>query len=89
MTYSHFLGYDKGEDGTLVVNESEAPIIREIYSDFLLGLSISAIARKLTDAHVPTPAGKEKWSASTIKSILQNEKYAELLYSRRLSLRTF
>lgn len=76
LTYSHFLGYDKGEDGTLVVNEEEAPVIREIYSDFLLGLSISAIARKLTDAHVPTPVGKEKWSASTIKSILQNEKYA-------------
>ena len=63
-------------DGTLVINEREAPIIREIYSDFLLGLSISAIARRLTDAHVPTPAGKEKWSPSTVKSILQNEKYA-------------
>ena len=75
LTYSHFLGYDKGKDGTLVINEREAPVIREIYSDFLLGLSVSAIARKLTEEKIPTPGGKERWSASTIRSILQNEKY--------------
>ncbi len=75
LTYSHFLGYDKGEDGNLVINEEQAPIVRRIYSDFLLGLSVSAIARKLTDERIPTPAGKEKWSASTVRSILRNEKY--------------
>ena len=76
LTYSRFLGYDKGEDGTLVINESEAPIIREIFSSFLLGLSANAIARKLTDEGIPTPSGKEKWSPNTVRSILGNEKYA-------------
>ena len=33
------------------------------------------IADSLTRKGVPTPAGKEKWSVSTIMSILQNEKY--------------
>ena len=75
LTYSHFLGYDKGGDGTLVINEEEAKIVRQIYSDFLLGFSSGAIARRLTERGIPTPAGKEKWSASTVRSILQNEKY--------------
>ena len=30
LGYSHFLGYDKGEDGTLVINEEEAKVIRRI-----------------------------------------------------------
>ena len=31
VPYSVFLGYDKGEDGNLVVNEKEARIVRLIY----------------------------------------------------------
>ena len=30
MAYSRFLGYDRGEDGTPVVNEKEAETVREI-----------------------------------------------------------
>lgn len=73
--YSHFLGYEKGEDGNMQIVESEAEIVRQIYGLFLDGQTPSSIASLLTESHIPTPAGKEVWQGSTVKSILTNEKY--------------
>ena len=42
---------------------------------FLSGRSPYAIAKVLTSVGIPTPGGKKTWSASTVKSILTNEKY--------------
>lgn len=75
LAYKRFLGYEKGEDGLPKIVEEEAKIIREIYELFLTGNTVRAIADYLTEQGIPTPAGKEKWSVSTIMSILQNEKY--------------
>lgn len=75
VAYSHFLGYEKGEDGSMQVVESEAKIVQQIYGMFLDGQTPSSIASFLTKQRVPTPAGKEKWQSSTVKSILINEKY--------------
>ena len=75
VPFSRFLGYDRGEDGNLVVNEKEAEIVRLIYRLFLEGLTPYSIAKHLTEKGIPTPAGKTKWTDSTVKSILTNEKY--------------
>lgn len=75
VPYTSFLGYDKGEDGMLTINEEQARLVRRIYGMFLQGQSAYAIARKLTEEKIPTPAGKATWYASTVKSILTNEKY--------------
>ena len=50
-------------------------IVRQIYGMFLDGQTPSSIASFLTKQRVPTPAGKEKWQSSMVKSILTNEKY--------------
>lgn len=39
------------------------------------GFSLHAIAKRLTDDHIKTPRGKEKWPKTTVLSILTNEKY--------------
>lgn len=75
VPYASFLGYDKGEDSSLTVNEEQARLVRRIYGMFLQGQSTYAIARKLTEEKIPTPVGKATWYASTVKSILTNEKY--------------
>lgn len=72
---AHFLGYNRGENGTLVVNHKEAEIVRDIYSLFLSGLTPHAIAKKLTERGIPTPGRKAKWNPGTVQSILTNEKY--------------
>lgn len=75
VPFKSFLGYDRGEDGNLVINEEQAKTVRRIYGMFLRGQSTYAIARILTGENVPTPAGKSTWYASTVNSILTNEKY--------------
>lgn len=75
VAYSHFLGYEKGPDGNMQIVEEEAKVVREIYAMFLDGKTPSGIAAALTKRGVPTPAGKATWQASTVKSILSNEKY--------------
>lgn len=75
LPYAHFLGYRKGEDGCPEIVEEEAEIVRKIYGLFLEGSTINEIAKYLTDSNIPTPTGKEKWSVSTVNSILHNEKY--------------
>ncbi len=71
----------KGEAGMLQIIESEAQIIRQIYTDYLSGLSPRTIATKLNAALVPAPRGSS-WNASTIngstvrgQGILNNELY--------------
>ena len=75
LNYKHFLGYDKGPDGGLVINEAQAEIVRRIYGDFLAGMSPYAIAKKLTEDGIPSPAGKAQWNDLTIKRVLSNETY--------------
>ena len=75
VAYSRFLGYDRGTDGNLVVNIEQAKTVRRIFGMFLKGMTPHGIAKMLTSEKIPTPGGATIWSASTIKSILSNEKY--------------
>ncbi len=75
LAYSRFLGYDKGPDGKLVLNEEEAKTIKLIFKLFINGLSMCSIAEELTRRGIKTPSGNDKWGHSTIRSILKNEKY--------------
>ncbi len=74
--YSRFLGYDKGEDGNLVINEEQAKTVRLIFGLFIEGLTPCAIAKELTKRGILTVTGKSKWNAATINSVIRNEKYA-------------
>ena len=75
LPYKRFLGYEKGEDGRPAVVEEEATVVRLIYRLFLEGKTPTAICKYLEDFGIPSPAGKAKWSKTTITSILTNEKY--------------
>lgn len=75
VPYASLLGYKKGDDGGLAVDEDQARIVRRIYREYLAGHSPKTIAAHLTKDGIPTPLGKKTWSVSTINSILRNEKY--------------
>ena len=74
--YSHFLGYDKGENGEFVINEEQAKIVRRIFGLFIEGRSPAAIAKLLMEEGVPSPSGKTRWYSSTVKGILTNARVA-------------
>ena len=75
VPYKHFLGYDRGKDGTMVINAEQAEIVRLIYLLYLEGRTLGDITRVLMGAGIKTPGGKDKWSVTVIESMLRNEKY--------------
>ena len=87
MPYKHFLGYEKGENGQPVINEKEAIIVRLIFRMFLEGKTPAGICRHLDANAIPTPSGKQKWSQTTVNSILRNEKYkGDALLQKRFTV---
>ncbi|MGE5390919.1 MAG: recombinase family protein [Deltaproteobacteria bacterium] len=70
-----FLGYDKDQNGNLIINEEQARVIRRIYTDFLNGKGANRIAKELTDEGVLNWNGKPTWYAGSIRNMLSNEKY--------------
>ena len=73
LAYSRFLGYDKGPDGKMVINQEQAETVKLIYRLFLEGMTPHTIALTLTEKGIKTPGGKDKWSAQTVQRILTNE----------------
>ena len=72
---NRFLGYDKDEDGNLVINPVEAEVVKRIYREYLSGKSYYQIGKELSADGIRTAAGNDYWLASTLKKILTNEKY--------------
>lgn len=71
---TRFLGYDKDENGALVINQKEAEIVKRIFNDYLSGKGVFIIAKNLNAEGIPT-IGNKKWHDSTILQMLRNEKY--------------
>ncbi len=69
------LGYDRDEEGNLVINEEEADTVRLMYYLFLSGFSTDDIAEVLTSLGRETKLGNKKWTGGTVRYILQNERY--------------
>jgi len=87
MPYKHFLGYEKGPDGQPQIVPEQAEIVRRIYDLFMSGMTTFAVAKQLTSEGIPTPAGKTVWQASTVESILTNEKYrGDALLQKRVTV---
>lgn len=70
-----FLGYDKDENGKLIINREQAKTVRRIYRDFLWGLNPAQIAKELEEEQVSGCLGQTKWYASTVVGILKQEKH--------------
>lgn len=75
LNTNRFLGYDKDEDGNLIINEEQAVTVRRIFKDFMDGVNPDVIAKRLNAENVPGCMGEPRWSCSTIWGILGNEKY--------------
>lgn len=77
------LGYDKDEDGNLVINEEEAKTVRLIFFSYLYGYSTTKIADALTELERLTKRGNQTWSSGTVLQILTNERYCGDVLARK------
>ncbi|MFL0194819.1 recombinase family protein [Clostridium sp. WILCCON 0269] len=80
---TRFLGYDKDENGELVINQKEAEVVKRIYREYLEGKSYKGIAKELEKDGIPTGTGNKRWWDSTIIGILTNEKYCGILLQQK------
>lgn len=70
-----FMGYDKNEEGRLIINTEQAKLVRRIYREFEEGYNPADIAVRLNEEGIPGVSGKPKWLKVTIEGMLKNEKY--------------
>lgn len=78
-------GYRKDEDGNLIIEESEAEVVRWIFEAYLNGMGTYMITKELNQRGIPTIRESEKWQDSVIKEILKNPVYE----GNRLQQRTY
>jgi hypothetical protein len=69
-----FYGYDKTENGELIVIEAQAVVVRRIYDAFLNGQGITRIAADLMKDGIQSDQGNAVWHPSSVRKILKNEK---------------
>ena len=82
-----FMGYDKDENGQLVINAEEAKVVERIFREYVGGKGVYAICKGLERDRIPTVTGKYKWYDSVIRKMLRNEKYyGELLLQKTVTL---
>jgi len=54
-----YYGYDKDENGDLVINEEQAEVVKLIFDLYLGGKSILGIVKELKERSIKSPTGKD------------------------------
>lgn len=91
ITSQPVYGCLKGENGTFVIDEEAAPVVKQIFALCLAGNGPTKIARMLTEQNIPTPGTLEyqrtgstrryypehpcKWATNTVVHILERKEY--------------
>jgi DNA invertase Pin-like site-specific DNA recombinase len=69
-------GYRYDDDlKNFVIEPTEAEVVKYIFEQYIAGHGANWIASMLEKQGIKSPKGKDKWSDSTIRGILKNEKY--------------
>jgi len=68
-------GYRLHKGKELVICETEAKFVRWVFANYLDGMSMYELADAMTQTGIQTSEGKSYWQYSTIRYLLQNEKY--------------
>lgn len=68
-------GYQKNEDGEIVIEPDEAEIVRMIFKMYQYGISMPDILDELAWIQAPSARGKAAWNKTALKYLLRNEKY--------------
>jgi hypothetical protein len=83
------MGY-KMINGKVIINEEQAEVVRMIFSDYIAGKSLIALAKDLTAKRVFNANKKANWNHSSVGRILQNVRYlGDELYPRLIDEEIF
>jgi site-specific DNA recombinase len=83
------IGY-KLVNGKIRLDEPKAAVVKKIFSDYLFGVSTSALAKRLTEMGFPNANNKASWNHGSIGKILENVKYlGDEFYPQMISTELF
>ena len=68
-------GYKKDENEKFCIIPEQAEVVREIYQRYKDGASLRNLQDWLEENQIKTVLGESRWTTTSIKSILTNEKY--------------
>ena len=89
INVKQLMGYEKDETGNLVIDESQACVVRRIFREFLSGTSPLDIAKGLNRDGVCGVHGRPCWARVTIERMLRNEKYVGDLLMQKTYTKDF
>ena len=72
---TRLFGFNKDADGQLCVDPEQGAVVRRIFRDYLMGFGEGEIARRMRQEGIPGITGTPRWSSTTVRRMLQNEKY--------------
>lgn len=72
---TRLFGFNKDADGQLCVDPKQGAVVRRIFRDYLMGFGEGEIARRMRQEGIPGITGTSRWSSTTVRRMLQNEKY--------------
>lgn len=75
MSFSRIYGYMQGEGGVPKIVPEEAEVVKRIFDWYLAGASVAQIIDRLAEDNIPTPTNNTRWTQSTLRTLIQNEKY--------------
>lgn len=76
-------------NGKLVINETEAAVVRRIFDLYLEGIGMQTIANILNNEGVRRQYGREKWHHTTVNYVLNNERYkGDALLQKQITTQT-
>lgn len=73
IRWSSLYGY-RSVENKIVIEESEAEVVRRVFEEYRTGKTLPMIAAGLNDEGIPSPRGK-KWTESTLLGMLRSERY--------------
>ena len=77
-------------DGKIVIDFEKAEVVQKIFSEYLNGASLIAIAKKLTAAGLLNGNNKPNWNHGSVGRILENTKYlGDSMYPQIIDKVTF
>lgn len=94
---------DPNDKHHLIIDETVAPIVRNIYDWYLSGMGVVRIAQKLNHLSINTSSNYKKtnevykdngidskgWSPRTVRGMLSNKTYIGMLVQRRFTTRNY
>jgi len=85
--YGYLLDLDRPRDASRVqIDPVQAAIVAQLFAWYIdpgQAVSLYTVAKRLSDAHIPTPRGGKRWNVASIRGILRSPTYTGVAYSGR------